>query len=416
MEDAVMLKFEGVHTGYGSKEVIKGFTAEIHKGEFVGLIGSNGTGKSTLLKCLSGLLPITGGRIVVKGRDNAGLKQRERSQMVAVVPQSFDIDYDFTVEDIVLMGRNPYLSYRDRESVEDYRIVEQAMKMTKTLGFRGRMFNELSGGEKQRVIIARAIAQEPDIILLDEPTSALDVHHQIEVMELIDQLNKNDHMTVVAVLHDINLASRYCGRLIMIQGGRVVADGPPADVVIEQNLKQLYNMKMLVRENAVFEKPEIVPIRVLEGEEARNPLHIHVICGGSGASKVIEELDDMGHRVTAGVINEGSDDWLVCKSLNLDIVEERPFTTISMEKQQENLKLMQDADIVLIADVPFGLGNVNNLEGLEMLDAEIYLHANCLHNDFTEGRLEACLNKIREKKTVVEIGDHDAFLEMLQQR
>ena len=131
MEDAVMLKFEGVHTGYGSKEVIKGFTAEIHKGEFVALIGSNGTGKSTLLKCLSGLLPITGGRIVVKGRDNAGLKQRERSQMVAVVPQSFDIDYDFTVEDIVLMGRNPYLSYRDRESVEDYRIVEQAMKMTK---------------------------------------------------------------------------------------------------------------------------------------------------------------------------------------------------------------------------------------------------------------------------------------------
>ena len=416
MEDAVMLKFEGVHTGYGSKEVIKGFTADIHKGEFVGLIGSNGTGKSTLLKCLSGLLPITGGRIVVNGRDNADLKQRERSQMVAVVPQSFDIDYDFTVEDIVLMGRNPYLSYKDREGAEDYRIVEQAMKMTKTLGFRGRMFNELSGGEKQRVIIARAIAQEPDIILLDEPTSALDVHHQIEDMELIDQLNKNDHMTVVAVLHDINLASRYCKRLIMIQGGRVVADGPPADVVIERNLKQLYNMKMLVRENAVFEKPEIVPIRVLEGEEARNPLHIHVICGGSGASKVIEELDDMGHRVTAGVINEGSDDWLVCKSLNLDIVVERPFTTISMEKQQENLKLMQDADIVLIADVPFGLGNVNNLEGLEALDAEIYLHANSLTNDFTEGRLEACLNKIREKKTVVEIGDHDEFLEMLQQR
>ncbi len=97
-----------------------------------------------------------------------------------------------------------------------------------------------------------------------------------------------------------------------------------------------------------------------------------------------------------------SDDWLVCKSLNLDIVVERPFTTISMEKQQENLKLMQDADIVLIADVPFGLGNVNNLKGLEALDAEIYLHANCLNNDFTEGRLEACLNKIREKKTVVE--------------
>lgn len=416
MDASVMLKFESVHTGYGNKKVIKGFTADIKKGDFVGLIGSNGTGKSTLLKCLSGLLPITGGKIYVKGIDNATLKQRERSRVVAVVPQSFNIDYDFSAGDIVLMGRNPYLGYRDKESDKDYAIVEKAMVLTKTIDFKDRRFNELSGGEKQRVIIARAIAQQPDIILLDEPTSALDVHHQIEVMELIDKLNCEDDMTVVAVLHDINLASRYCKRLIMIQGGRVVADGPPCDVVIEKNLKQLYNMKMLIRENSVFEKPEIVPIRVLECEERQKTLHIHVICGGSGASKIVEELDDLGHQVTAGVLNEGSDDWLVCKSLNLDIVEERPFTTISMEKQQENLKMMETADIVLVADVPFGHGNVNNLEGLQDLNAEIYLHKNCLCNDFTNGMLKAALNKIRKTKNIVEIGDHDKFLEILHER
>ncbi|MEG0378901.1 MAG: ABC transporter ATP-binding protein, partial [Eubacterium sp.] len=281
---------------------------------------------------------------------------------------------------------------------------------------KGCLFNELSGGEKQRVIIARAIAQEPDIILLDEPTSALDVHHQIEVMELIQELNEKNEMTVVAVLHDLNLAARFCKRLIMIKGGQVVADGRPKDVIVEGNLKLLYNMKMFIRENTLFDKPEVIPVRVLNPKKTQRPLHIHVICGGSGASKIIEELDDMGHRVTAGVINEGSDDWLICKSLNLEIVEEKPFTGVSMDKQKENLKMMADADIVLIADVPFGQGNINNLVGLDTLDADIFLHTNCLNNNFTGKHLSELLDLIKKKKTLIEIGDHDEFIELLNGR
>lgn len=414
MSNPTILSFKGVHTGYPGKEIIKGFTADIYQGDFVGLIGSNGTGKSTLLKCLSGLLPTTEGNITIEGKNNAGLKQRERSQLIAVVPQSFSIEYDFSVEEIVLMGRNPYLSYRNKESSKDYDIVEKAMLMTKTLQFKGRLFNELSGGEKQRVILARAIAQEPDILLLDEPTSALDIHHQIEVMELIKELNTQKGMTVVAVLHDLNLAARFCERLIMIQGGRVVADGTPAEVIVQDNLKKLYDMKMFIWNNRIFEKPEVIPVRVLKTKQAEHPLHIHVICGGNSASRIIEELDDEGHRLTVGVMNEGSDDWLVCRALGLEMIEERPFTTISIEKQKENLELMRTADVILIADVPFGYGNINNLQGLETLRGEIYLHTGCLKRDFTDGLLGKYIEIIKRDKTIHEIGDYDELLELLR--
>ena len=335
--------------------------------------------------------------------------------MIAVVPQSFDIDYDFTVEDIVMMGRNPYLSYRTKESQNDYAIVTEAMRATKTLNFRKRLYNNLSGGEKQRVIIARAIAQEPDIILLDEPTSALDIHHQIEVMELIRNLNLKKSMTVVAVLHDINLAARYCNRLILMRDGRVVVDGTPKEVITEANLKKVYEMKMFIQENKLFGKPEIIPLRVIKESEDYRSLRIHVICGGNKASQVLEELEAMGHQVTAGVVNQGSDDWTICDVLGIPMIEESPFTAISSEKQAENLAVMAESDLILISDLPFGHGNIANLIGLEKLTGEIYFHRNCLNNDFTEGQLEKRLAVIKKLKTVNEIDDHQEFIEKVKE-
>lgn len=410
----IMLDFKDIVSGYGENDVLQGFSATICQGEFVGLIGPNGTGKSTLLKCLSGLLPVKSGVIILEEKNNTSYTQRERAQMVAVVPQSFDIDYDFTVEDIVLMGRNPYLSYRSKESKKDYDIVTEAMRATKTLGFRKRLYNNLSGGEKQRVIIARAIAQEPDIILLDEPTSALDIHHQIEVMELIRNLNLEKSMTVVAVLHDINLAARYCNRLILMNDGKVIVDGTPKEVITEANLKKVYEMKMFIKENKLFGKPEIIPLRVIKESEDYRSLRIHVICGGNRAAQVLEELDAMGHRLSAGVVNQGSDDWTICDVLGIPMVVETPFNTISIEKQQENLAMMQECDFVLVSDLPFGYGNINNLMGLEDINGEIYFHQNCLNNDFTEGLLQKRLTEIKAHKAVNEINDHQEFVEKIK--
>lgn len=411
--NAEMLKFSHVAAGYGDREILHDVTLSVEEGDFVGLIGSNGTGKSTLIKCISGLLPLTKGEITICGREQSLLKSRERARLVAVVPQSYHVDYDFTVEDIVMMGRNPYLGFGKREDERDFEIVKNAMEATNTEIFRGRLYNELSGGERQRVILARAIAQQPRVILLDEPTSALDIHHQIEVMELIARLNREEHMTVLAVLHDINMAARFCKRIVMLQNGEITADGAPAQVVNRKNMEKLYDMKLMVRENPLFHKPEIVPIRVMGAEHVKNPLHIHVICGASGAANIIEELDARGYRVTAGVVNAGSDDGDICRFLNLERVEIAPFTPVTKEAQEANLKLMEDADVILVADVPFGKSNLRNLLGLESRKGRIFFHKNALSNDYTEGRLVSRLEELGKEKEIIYFGDHDEFMKML---
>lgn len=410
-----ILEFSHVAAGYGSQEILKDVTMTIEEGEFGSLIGSNGTGKSTLIKCISGLLPLKRGSITICGKDNSRLKNKERAQMVAVVPQSFHVEYNFLVEDIVMMGRNPYMDLWRKESREDFEIVEEAMKVTNTEMFRGRFYNELSGGERQRVILARAIAQKPRIILLDEPTSALDVHHQIEVMELISKLNRDENMTVLAVLHDINMASRFCKRMIMLQDGVVSEEGTPHEIVNQENMEGLYNMKLVIQESPLFQKPEIVPIRVMEEEKVESPLHIHVICGANKAVKVIEEMDARGYVITAGVLNVGSGDWEVCQHLNIQCVDIEPFTSVTLEKQEENLELMREADVVLVTDVPFGEGNLMNLHGLESVPGKIYFHRNALSNDYTHGGLVRRLEEIGRVKKVTYVGDHDEFMGILKE-
>ncbi len=409
-----ILTFSHVAAGYGEKNILEDITLSIKEGDFAGLIGCNGAGKSTLIKCISGLLPLRGGSISICQKEHAALKPRERAQLVAVVPQSYHVKYDFTAEDIVLMGRNPYLSFRKKEGPEDYAIVEEAMRATNTEIFRKRLYNELSGGERQRVILARAIAQKPRIILLDEPTSALDVHHQIEVMELISRLNEEEHMTVLAVLHDINMASRFCKRMIMLQDGGVFADGTPQEVINRENMEQLYQMKLLIRESAIFHKPEIIPVRVMDAPKAKERRHIHVICGANKAVKLLEELDAKGYQVTAGVINQGSEDWEICRELHIPCVEIEPFTPVTPTKQEENLRLIADAPLILVADVPFGVANLQNLVGLENAPGQIYFHKNALSNDYTNGKLIRQLEYLGTKKKVTYIGDHDEFLHLLE--
>ena len=408
-----MLQIQEVCAGYGEQEVLRDISFSIPKGEFAALIGSNGAGKSTLLKCISGLLPLKHGSIAICGRDTGKLSAKERAKLVAVVPQSYGIEYAFTVEDMVSMGRYPYHSFGKRETPEDARAVRQAMEDTNTLAFCGRLYSELSGGEKQRVILARALAQQPKIILLDEPTSALDLRHQTEVMELITRLNREQSMTVLAVLHDINMASRYCSRMILLGEGRVAADGSPSEVVTKQNMEKLYQMKLLIRENPLYDKPEITPVRVLRGERTDHPIRIHVICGGDGAVKIIEELEDRGYLLSAGVVNEGSDDCAICRSLKIPHVELPPFTPVTPKAQRENLKMMEDAEVVLIPDLPFGQDNLANLDGLEQIKGRIFFHKNALSNDYTGGKLVKRLEELGRKKNITYFGDHDEFLKRL---
>ena len=216
--------------------------------------------KSTILKLLNHLYSPKKGEILVEGKNIDSFKKRELARKIALVPQDTILDFDFTVEDVVLMGRHPYKKRFQKEDDKDNWIVEEALEMTNTLHLKDKLITEISGGERQRVIIARALAQNPSIILLDEPTSHLDINHQIEILNLLKQLNEEKGTTIVVVIHDVNLASRYSDQIIMVNHGEIIEMGNPEDVITRKNIEEAYNLEVVIEKNKVTNKIFLTPI------------------------------------------------------------------------------------------------------------------------------------------------------------
>ena len=233
----------------------------IKKGEFVGVIGPNGSGKSTLLKILSSLLIAQKGEIFSEGVPLKKMSRSDLAKKIAVVPQETHLLFPFKALEIVLMGRSPYLGHLLFERTIDLEIARKAMEWTETLQFSERSMDELSGGERKRVFIARALAQEPEVILLDEPTSNLDIHHQLDFLELILHLNQERGLTIVMASHDINIASEFCDRLILLQQGRIYKMGPPQEVVIKDSIERVYGCEIWVDQHPVSKMPRISLLR-----------------------------------------------------------------------------------------------------------------------------------------------------------
>jgi iron complex transport system ATP-binding protein len=242
---------------YTDQWVIEDLSFHVEGGEFWGIIGPNGSGKTTLLKMLYGLFNPQRGRVFIDGCELGRMKRADIAKKIAVVPQEHQISFPFTSLEVVLMGRSPYLGRLQFERRDDFEIAERAMKLTDTLHFSRRPINELSGGERQRIFIARALAQEPEIILFDEPTSNLDISHQIEFYDLIRRLNREKSLTILTVSHDINLASEYCRKILLLKGGRIFKMGSPREVVAEENISHVYGSRVLVDENPVTGSPRI---------------------------------------------------------------------------------------------------------------------------------------------------------------
>lgn len=243
------LQVEDLQFGYRKELVLKGLSFNIEKGNFISIIGPNGSGKSTLLKTLNQLYSPSAGSILIDGTNINILKKKELARKIALVPQDTLIDYDFTVEDIVLMGRHPYKGRFQKENEKDYKIVNEVLKMTNTFHLKDRIITEISGGERQRVIIAKALAQKPSIILLDEPTSHLDINHQIEILNLLKRLNEEMGTTIVIVIHDVNLASRYSNEIIMLNEGEILEMGSPEKVITKKNIEIAYDLKVEIEKN-----------------------------------------------------------------------------------------------------------------------------------------------------------------------
>jgi iron complex transport system ATP-binding protein len=252
-----VLKVENLVCGYDAKKaVVNDVTFEVEDGHFVGIVGPNGAGKTTLLRAIVGLLEIRQGSISVGGRNIAHLDRRELARRIAFVPQLMEPVDGFSVEDLVMLGRTPYLDRFSFEQHDDHDAVKWAIEELKIEELRDRQTTELSGGEFQRVAIARALAQEPKIMLLDEPTSHLDIRFQVNICKMLRKLRS--HRSIVATFHDLNLASRFCSRLVLMKNGELIAEGPPDQVVTPENIWKAYRIKVSVKKNPTTQKARYV--------------------------------------------------------------------------------------------------------------------------------------------------------------
>jgi len=252
-----ILKVKDLSCGYGGLEVIKNISFSVREGEFLGIIGPNGAGKTTIFRAITKMLKPRKGEILYKGKDISGISPRNFAHEVAVMQQMLEIPFAFSVEEFVLMGRFSHIGRFDTLNEKDYKILEDVLSLTDTSSLRERKINELSGGERQRVILAQGFAQEPHLLLLDEPTAHLDIAHQVGILDLIKRLNKKFGLTVIMVLHDLNLASEYCHRLVLLNEGRVSKAGRPEEVIDYKTIEEVYKTVVVVEKNPISSRPHI---------------------------------------------------------------------------------------------------------------------------------------------------------------
>jgi iron complex transport system ATP-binding protein len=243
----MVLEVSGIACAYDGADVLSDVSLRLAPGDFVAVAGPNGSGKSTLIRAMSRVLRPHRGSALLEGADLYGIPARRSAQAIAVLPQESSLEFDFSCEEIVLMGRAPYLGRFESESDRDRAIVRDAMERTSTWELRHRPIVELSGGERQRVLLARAFAQEPRILLLDEPTSHLDLAFQVQILRLVRTLRDEKKTAVLASLHDLNLASAYADRIVLLSKGRIVAMGTPTEVLTEAVLRPVFGDELTVR-------------------------------------------------------------------------------------------------------------------------------------------------------------------------
>lgn len=369
-----MLDVESVTCYYGAMKILKEVSLSARKGEFFGIIGPNGSGKTTLLRCISRVIKPKIGRVVMGEKDVSSLGKKELAKDLAVVSQHLKADLMFTALEVVIMGRVPHLGRFQSESKRDLDIAMWAMEQTNSLQFADRPISEISGGERQRVFIARALAQESKLLLLDEPTANLDISYQLEILNLIKEMSKKEGLTVIVAIHDLNLAAQYCDKMALLNRGEIISLGNPEDVLTPENIKKAFNVDVIVKRHEMTSSLYVTPIQVKEELKKGKGIRIHLICGAGTGSSLMNFLTKGGHEVTAGVLNVLDTDHETAQSLGVTVVSEAPFSPITENAHAANLRLIENSDLVLMTSLPFGPGNLLNLEAAKFaLDRRIPL-------------------------------------------
>jgi iron complex transport system ATP-binding protein len=261
-----VMQVENLYSGYGDEHILRGLDIDIADGEMVGIIGPNGSGKTTLLRTMTGILKPTKGSVYIENVKLTNLTSKQVARKIAVVTQYIE-PVMITVAEYVLMGRLPYYSrFQFFEKKEDLELAEKYMKLTDVYHFKDKLMSEISGGERQRAQVARALVQKPLILLLDEPISHLDIMHQVKILDLVKKLNRDLNLTVVMVIHDLNMASEYCSKLVMLKNGKIFKNSVPKKVLTYSNIENVYETLVIVEKNPLTGRPFVIPVT----ENAKN--------------------------------------------------------------------------------------------------------------------------------------------------
>ncbi len=414
MANGEIVRAEDIWAGYGATPVLQGIGLSISRGELVGLLGPNGSGKSTLLRVLSGVLKPQRGQVWLGGQPLSQLRAKEVAHRLAFVPQREEVAFGFTAWEVVLLGRAPYIGWWGRERAEDRQATRRAMERTDSLSLAERAFGTLSGGERQRVVLARGLAQETPLLFLDEPLTHLDVAHQVGTLSLLRQLNREEGLTVLAALHDINLASEFCDRLIVLRQGQVVADGTPSEVITPALLARVFGLDAWVRVNPATGRPHVLP-RTLQYVEAQtgNGRRVHVVCGGGTGAGWLSALARAGWHLSVGVLHLLDSDEEVAQELGAEVITEAPFTPISAESLDLLRVALAKVEAILVAPVAFGYGNLANLQAVEEAQqaGKRVLLADCgwQERDFTGGQATEIIERLKASGAQVVATPEDAL-------
>ncbi|MFZ0699366.1 MAG: ABC transporter ATP-binding protein [Thermoplasmata archaeon] len=400
---ALPLRFEGMSAGYGDRPALRDIDLVVRPGEFVALAGPNGSGKTTLLRTVLGFVTPTSGRVELFGDRVEDLSVRERARRVAWLPQEESPRDDVRLLDYVMYGRYALHGGLEGDSTEDYDLARSILEQVGLADRADDGILSISGGERQRAVLGRALAQTTPLLLLDEPTSHLDIGHQLDLLARVRDLSHRRGVTVVAALHDLNLAARFADRIVVLSRGRRVADGAPMEVLSEELLVRVWGVVADLRREPRTGMPYLIPHRLAVAVEAPGPGSgfgpVHLIGGGGAAAPYLWALADDGYALTVGPLHLLDSDAEVAQSLAVAAPIEAPFAPLGPEVRERHRSLLRRARAIVVAPVAIGPANLANLEDLLPFSTRvpIFLVAKppIADRDFTGGRATEIYGELR---------------------
>ena len=389
------LEARGIAFEVDATRLLDGVDLRANRGELVGLVGPNGAGKTTLLKAIGSLIKAKKGVVTLNGEDVGSMGTGERAKLIAHVAQLAPVAQGFTAIEVVMMGRYPHMGRLQSERTVDRGVVKSALETAGVEDLADRTVDTLSGGERQGVFVARALAQEPQLLLLDEPTSNLDINHQTRFFNIVLGLVR-DGMTAVAAIHDLSLAARFCDRLLLLNNGRVVAEGTPSEVLTADNIETAFDVRAVISSDPGSGE---LSLSIMDpgtpSVDTGAGIRVHVICGGGTGARLMYRLCEAGFTVTAGPLGTGDTDRLAADSLGVEYVRVQAFDGIDEVAHSEHLELVRKCDVAILSDVAFGIGNVRSLEALsEASRIALSTLEPFSGRDFTDGKATALFERL----------------------